>query len=73
MGPPPADPIHSIPKTPAIHLLTAAIINSLDRLFFVSHSIGANTSDDPTRIHTLCKYVGQVEDKTSIETAIAKQ
>ena len=44
MGPPPAAPAHSIPKTPAIHLLTAAIIKSVDRLFFVSHSIGANTS-----------------------------
>jgi len=43
-GPPPAGPTHSIPTTPAIHLLTAAIINSVDRLFFVSHSIGANTS-----------------------------
>jgi len=31
-GPPPTDPTHSIPKTPAIHLLTAAIINSVDRL-----------------------------------------
>jgi hypothetical protein len=44
MGPPPAAPAHSIPKLPAIHLLMAAIINSVDRLFFVSHSIGANTS-----------------------------
>ncbi len=43
-GPPPAGPTHSIPKIPAIHLLTAAIINSVDRLFFVSHSIGANSS-----------------------------
>jgi hypothetical protein len=43
-GPPPAGPTHSIPTTPAIHLLTAAIINSVDRLLFVSHSIGANTS-----------------------------
>jgi hypothetical protein len=43
MGPPPLDPAHSIPKLPAIHLLTAAIINSVERLFFVSHSIGANT------------------------------
>ena len=34
---------HSIPKLPADHLLTAAIINRVDRLFFVSHSIGANT------------------------------
>jgi hypothetical protein len=41
-GPPPAAPNHSIPSVPAIHLLTAAIIKSTDRLFFVSHSIGAN-------------------------------
>ena len=44
MGPPPAAPAHSIPKIPAINLLMAAIINSADRLFVVSHSIGANTS-----------------------------
>ena len=44
MGPPPAAPAHSIPKLPAIHILMAAIINSVDRLFFVAHSIGANTS-----------------------------
>ena len=44
MGSPPAAPAHSIPKIPAIHLLTAAIISSVDRLFFVSHSTGANTS-----------------------------
>jgi hypothetical protein len=37
-------PAYSIPKTSAIHLLTAAIINSVDRLFIVSHSIWANTS-----------------------------
>ena len=41
-GPPPAAPNHPIPPIPAIHLLTAAIIRSTDRLFFVSHSIGAN-------------------------------
>ena len=41
-GPPPAAPNHSIPSVPAIHLLTAAIIKSTDRLFFVSHSIGVN-------------------------------
>ena len=45
-GPPPAGPTHSIPKTPSIHLLTAAIINSVDRLFFVAHSIGANNSHE---------------------------
>jgi hypothetical protein len=41
-GPPPGAPIHTIPTIPAIHLLTAAIIQSLDKLFFVSHSIGSN-------------------------------
>ncbi len=44
VGPPPAAPTHSIPTIPAIHLLTAAIIKSCDKLFFVSHSIEANTS-----------------------------
>jgi hypothetical protein len=44
MGPPPAAPAHSIPTIPAIHLLMATIISSSDKLFFVSHSIGANTS-----------------------------
>ena len=28
---------------------------------------------DPTGIHTLRKCVGQAKDKTSVETAIAKQ
>ena len=41
-GPPSATPNHPIPSVLAIHLLTAAIIRSTDRLFFVSHSIGAN-------------------------------
>jgi hypothetical protein len=29
--------------------------------------------DDPTRINTLRKYVGQAEDKTSVQTVRAKQ
>jgi hypothetical protein len=41
-GPPPAAPNHTIPTLPTIHLLTAAIIQSTDKLFFVSHSIGSN-------------------------------
>ncbi len=44
MGPPPAAPAHSIPMVPAIHFLTASIISSTNKLFFVSHSIGANNS-----------------------------
>jgi hypothetical protein len=46
MGPPPAAPAHSIPMAPAIHLLTASIISSTNKLFFVSHSIGANNSSE---------------------------
>jgi hypothetical protein len=41
-GPPPAAPKHTIPAIPTIHLLTAAIIQSSDKLFFVSLSIGLN-------------------------------
>ncbi len=41
-GPPPAAPNHTNPTIPTIHLLTAAIIQSTDKLFFVSHSIGSN-------------------------------
>jgi hypothetical protein len=41
-GPPPAAPLHTIPNIPAIHLLTATIIQSSDKLFFFSHSIGLN-------------------------------
>jgi hypothetical protein len=45
-GPPPAAPIHTIPTIPAIHLLTAAIIQSTDKLFFGSHSIGCNDAHE---------------------------
>ena len=34
---------------------------------------GTVLPDDPTRIHTLRKYVAQAEDKTSVELARAKQ
>ena len=45
-GPPPAAPNHTIPTIPAIRLLTDAIIQSLDKLFFVSHSICANNASE---------------------------
>ena len=32
-GPPPSAPMHTIPTIPAIHLLTATIIQSLEKLF----------------------------------------
>jgi hypothetical protein len=41
-GPRPAAPTHSVPTVLEIQLLMAAIIKSMDRLYFVSHSIGAN-------------------------------
>jgi hypothetical protein len=69
MGPPPAAPAHSIPTIPAIHLLTAAIISSSDKLFFVSHSIGANSScewhlarlafNDSVSLYPSCTLDGQ--------------
>jgi hypothetical protein len=40
--PSPAAPNHTIPTIPTIHLLTAAIIQSSDKLFFNSHNIGSN-------------------------------
>jgi hypothetical protein len=69
MGPPPAAPAHSIPTIPAIHLLTVAIISSSDKLFFVSQSIGANTShewclarlafNDSVLLYPSCIFNGQ--------------
>jgi hypothetical protein len=41
-------------------------------LLFVHHCLFI-IFDDPTRIHTLRKYVGQAKDKTSVETVRAKQ
>jgi hypothetical protein len=68
-GPPPAAPAHSIPSVPAIHLLTAAIIKSNDRLFFVSHNIGANDArewrlarvafDDSISLYPSCTLDGR--------------
>ncbi len=42
-GPPPSAPHHVILLIPAIHLLTASIIRSIDRLFFVSHRLDQMT------------------------------
>jgi hypothetical protein len=41
-GPPPAAPTYPPPTIPALNILTRAIIQSRDRLFFISHSIGQN-------------------------------
>jgi hypothetical protein len=41
-GPPPAALTYSLPTIPALNILTRAIIQSRDRLFFISHSIGQN-------------------------------
>ncbi len=41
-GPPPAAPSYSLPAIPPPNILTRLIIQSLDRLFFISHSIGSN-------------------------------
>jgi hypothetical protein len=41
-SPPPAAPSYSLPAIPALNILTRSIIQSSDRLFFISHSIGPN-------------------------------
>jgi hypothetical protein len=41
-GPPLAAPSYSLPAIPALNILTRSIIQSLDQLFFISHSIGPN-------------------------------
>jgi hypothetical protein len=46
IGPPPAALIHIILQVPEIHLVTAVIIKSMDQLFFVYHSIGANDAHE---------------------------
>ncbi len=68
-GLPPAAPKHTIPTIPAIHLLTAAIIQSSDKLFFVSHSIGSNNArewrlarvafQDSMSLYPLCTQDGR--------------
>jgi hypothetical protein len=68
-GPSPLAPTHSVPTIPEIHLLTAAIIKSMDRLFFVLHSIGANDArewrlaqvafSDSVSIYPLCTLDGR--------------
>jgi hypothetical protein len=41
-GPPPAAPSYSLPAIPPLNILTHSIIQSSDRLFFISHSISSN-------------------------------
>jgi hypothetical protein len=42
MPPPPALPSYSLPAIPKLNTLICSIIQSSDRLFFISHSIGSN-------------------------------
>ncbi len=68
-GPPPGAPHHVIPLIPAIHLLTASIIRSIDRLFFMSHRIGSNDArewqlvrvafEDSISLYPLCTQDGR--------------
>jgi hypothetical protein len=41
-GPPPSAPTYSAPTIPPLSILTWSIIQSSDKLFFISHSIGTN-------------------------------
>jgi hypothetical protein len=45
-GLPPSALHHVIPSIPAIHLLTASIICSIDHLFFVLHRVGSNDAHE---------------------------
>ncbi len=68
-GPPPGAPDHTISKIPAIHLLTVAIICSIDHLFFVLHRIGLNKAckwhlvrvvfEDSISLYPVCTQDGQ--------------
>jgi hypothetical protein len=68
-GLPPSVPKHVFPEIPAIHLLMAAIIQSSNHLFFVSHSIGSNKAqewrlvqvafEDSMSIYPSCTWDGQ--------------
>jgi hypothetical protein len=44
--PPPATPTHPFPMVPSIPLLVAAIVQSTDRLFFVSYKICNNNAQE---------------------------
>jgi hypothetical protein len=44
-GPPPAAPTCSIPSTPSGNILAQRIINSTDKLFFISWKIGGSVED----------------------------
>ncbi len=41
-GPPLALPSYSLPAIPKLNTLVCSIIQSYDRLFFISHNIGPN-------------------------------
>ena len=43
-GPPPSRAVPPLPSAPPLSLLVAGIINSSDRLFFISHSLGHPTT-----------------------------
>jgi hypothetical protein len=43
-GPPPSRAVLHLPSAPPLSLLVAGIINSSDRLFFISHSLGHPTT-----------------------------
>ncbi len=74
----PAAPNHTIPTIPAIHLLVAAIIQILDKLFFVSHSIGSKDArewrlawvafQDSMLLYPLCMQVGRYFSTSTFAT-----
>ena len=63
--------VKELPSVPELDIAAKeSMLATLDAKFASSRN---SLGDDPTWIHTLRKYVGQGEDKTRVETAIAKQ
>jgi hypothetical protein len=50
-GPPPSRAVPSPPSAPPLSTLVASIINSSDRLFFISHSLGHPTTCEWRLVH----------------------
>jgi hypothetical protein len=46
VGPPPSSPTYDTPRIPSISSLTAAIIRSVDKLFFISNLTGSNKAQE---------------------------
>ena len=53
--------------------IDATIIENIGHMKKTQHAGPRQGCDDPVRIHTLRKYIGQTEDMTGVELVKAKQ